>query len=150
MPGALQRRVCLPWGATTMGSTEDADMLALIAAAPELATPDDTDAFLDAMPIPELASMWRALQRLNRGDQASGMWAALMYFNRLSHRRPDRARDLAREVLRAETDKPTVTPLNDQLMLALLYAHGAEMIDRIESEAEHDVRLRGLLGGTHF
>ena len=35
-----------------MGSTEDADMLALIAAAPELATPDDTEIFLDAMPIP--------------------------------------------------------------------------------------------------
>ena len=38
-----------------MGSTEDAEMLALIAAAPELATPDDTEIFLDAMPIPELA-----------------------------------------------------------------------------------------------
>ena len=52
-----------------MGSTEDADMLALVAAAPELATPDDTEIFLDAMPIPELASMWGALQRLSRRDQ---------------------------------------------------------------------------------
>ena len=149
LPAASDGRLVSPWSAI-LSSTEDANVLAIIAAAPEPATPDDTDAFLDAMPIPELASMWRALQRLNRGDQASGMWAALMYFNRLSHRRPDRARDLAREVLRAETDKPTVTPLNDQLMLALLYAHGAEMIDRIESEAEHDVRLRRLLGGPHF
>ena len=30
-------------------------MLALVAAAPELATSDDTEIFLDAMPIPELA-----------------------------------------------------------------------------------------------
>ena len=52
-----------------MGSTEDADVLALIAAAPELATPDDTEVFLDAMPIPDLASMWCALQRLSRRDQ---------------------------------------------------------------------------------
>ena len=52
-----------------MGSTEDADMLALVAAAPELATSDDIEIFLDAMPIPELASMWGALQRLSRRDQ---------------------------------------------------------------------------------
>jgi hypothetical protein len=133
-----------------MSSTEDADMLALVAAAPELATSDDTEFFLDAMPIPELASMWGALQRLSRRDQTSGTWAALMYFNHLSKRRPDRALDLALEVLRAESDKPTVMQLNDKLMMALLYAHGAEMIDRIESEAEHDARLRWLLGGIHF
>ena len=52
-----------------MGSTEDADMLALIAEAPELATPDDTETFLDAMPVAELASMWGALQRLSRRDK---------------------------------------------------------------------------------
>jgi hypothetical protein len=39
-----------------MGSTEDATVLAVIAATPELATSDDTDGFLDAMPIPEFAS----------------------------------------------------------------------------------------------
>ena len=132
-----------------MGSIE-ANVLAVIAATSELATPDDTDGFLDAMPIPELASMWRALQRLSWRDQTSGTWAALMYFNHLSQRWPDRARDLALEVLRAESDKPTVMQLNDRFMLALLYAHGAEIIDRIESEAEHDVRLRWLLGGIHF
>ena len=118
-----------------MGSTEDADMLALVAAAPELATSDDIEIFLDAMPIPELASMWGALQRLSRRDQTSGTWAALMYFNRLSKRRPDRAFDLALEVLRAESDKPTVMQLNDKFMLALLYAHGAEMIDRMNRGA---------------
>jgi hypothetical protein len=69
-----------------MSSTEDADMLALVAAAPELATSDDTESFLDAMPIPELASMWGALQRLSRRDQTSGTWAALST-NHLSKRR---------------------------------------------------------------
>lgn len=132
-----------------MGSIEDANLLAVIAAASELATPDDADSFLDAIPLPELASMWRSLQRLSRSGQISGMWAVLMYFNRLSHRWPDRARDLAREVLRAEADKTAVMQLNDKLMLALHYVHGAEMIDRIESEAEHDLRLRQLLGRIH-
>ena len=45
-----------------MASIEDANVLAVIAATPELASPDDTDGFLDAMPISELASMWCALR----------------------------------------------------------------------------------------
>src|SRR4051812_48384916 len=88
-----------------MGSTEDAEVLALIAAAPEPGTPDDTDVFLNAMPIPDLASLWCVLQRLNRRDQTSGAWAAKLYFDRLPHDKPDRALDLALEVLRAESDK---------------------------------------------
>jgi uncharacterized protein DUF6869 len=150
MPGALQRRVCLPWGATTMGSTEDADMLALIAAAPELATPDETEVLLDAMPISELASMWGALQRLSRRDQTSVTWSAILYFDHLPHKRPDRALDLALEVLRSEPDKPTVMQLNDKFMLSLLYAHGAAVIGRIETEAKQNAGLRWLLGGMHF
>jgi hypothetical protein len=133
-----------------MGSTEDADTLALIAAAPELATPDDTDAFLNAMPIPELASMWGALQRLSRRDQTAGAWAAKLYFDHLPHQWPDRALDLAIEVLRTESDKPTVMQLNDKFLLSLLYAQGATIVDRIETEAEHNARLRWLLGGIHF
>ena len=133
-----------------MGSTEDADMLALIAAAPELATPDDTEAFLDAMPISELASMWGALQRLSRRDQTGAAWSALLYFDHLPHKRPDRAFDLALEVLRSEQDKPTVMQLNDKFMLSLLYAHGAAVIERIEAEAKHNAALRWLLGGIHF
>ena len=35
-----------------MGSTRDAEVLALIAAAPELGTPDETDHFLNAMQFP--------------------------------------------------------------------------------------------------
>jgi len=133
-----------------MGSTEDAKALAIVAAAPELSTPDDTDAFLNAMPVTELASMWCALQRLSRRDQTPGAWAAKLYFDHLPHRWPDRALDLVLEVLRTESDKPTVMQLNDKFMLSLFYAHGATVIDRIESEAEHNARLRWLLGGTHF
>jgi len=128
---------------------EDAKVLAVIAATSELATPDDADGFLDALPIPELASVWRALQRLGLCDQVSGVWAVLMYFNRLSHRWSDRARDLAREALRAETGEPMAIQSNDKLMLALLYAHDAEVVDRIESEAEHDLILPQLLGRIH-
>ena len=150
MPGALPRRVCLPWSAMAMGSTEDADMLALIAAAPELATPDDTEVLLDAMPISELASMWGAVQRLSRRDRTGATWSAFLYFDHLPHKRPDRALDLALEVLGSEPDKPTVMQLNDKFMLSLLYAHGAAVIGRIESEAKQNAGLRWLLGGMHF
>ena len=133
-----------------MGSTEDADMLALIAAAPELATPDDTETFLDAMPVAELASMWGALQRLSRRDKTGAAWSAFLYFEHLPHKQPDRAFDLALEVLRSESDKPTVMQLNDKFMLSLLYAHGAAVIGRIESEAKQNAGLRWLLGGIYF
>jgi hypothetical protein len=150
MPDARERRVCLPWSAMIMGSTEDADMLSLIAAAPEPATPDDTETFLDAMPMSELASMWGAVQRLSRRDQTSATWSAILYFDHLPHKRPDRALDLALEVLRSESDKPTVMQLNNKFMLSLFYAHGAAVIGRIETEAKQNARLRWLLGGIHF
>jgi Family of unknown function (DUF6869) len=133
-----------------MGSTEDANVLASIVAAPELASPDDTDAFLNAMPIPELASMWCALQRLSRRDQTSGIWAAILYFDHLPHNWPDRALDLALEVLRSEPDKPTVMQLNDKYMPSLMYAHGANVIGRIEAEVRQNAGLRWLIGGIHF
>ena len=61
-----------------MGSSEDAKALAVIAAAPELATPEETEAFLNAMPIGELASLWCVVQCLSRRDQTGGAWAAIM------------------------------------------------------------------------
>jgi hypothetical protein len=131
-----------------MSSTERADALALNAAVPELTIPEDTETFLDAMPVPELASIWRILQRSSRRDQTSAAWAALMYFSRLSKRRPDRVLDLALEILRAESDKPTVMRLNDTFMPALIDAHGTEMIDRIAREASTNERFRDLLGGV--
>jgi hypothetical protein len=133
-----------------MGSTEDAKLLAVVAAVPDLATPDDTDAFLNAMPVTELASMWCALQRLSRRDQTGGAWAAILYFDHLPHNWPDRALDLAFEVLRSESDKPTVMQLNDKFMPSLMYAHGADVIGRIETEVRQNARLRWLIGGIHF
>jgi hypothetical protein len=133
-----------------MGSIEDAKVVAIIAAAPELQTPDDTDAFLNAVPVAELASMWGALQRLSRRDQTGGAWAAKLYFDHLPHKLPQRAFELVLEVLRSEADKATVMQLNNKMMPALLYWHGAEMIDGIESEAENNARLRWLIGGIHF
>jgi hypothetical protein len=133
-----------------MRSTEDAKVLAAIAAAPELGTPDQTDAFLDAMPVAELASMWCVLQRLRRRDQTCGAWAAKLYFDHLPRRQPDRTLDAALEVLRAETDKPTVMELNDKFMPTLIYAQGASVIARIETEAMHNARPRWLVGGIYF
>ena len=58
------------------------------------------------------------------------------YFDRLPHDAPDRALDLALEVLRTESDKPTLMQLNDKFMLSLLYAHGDAVIDRIEARGK--------------
>jgi hypothetical protein len=132
-----------------MGLTDDAGLLEVIAAAPQLQTPDETEAFLDPMPLGELASMWCVLQRVSRRDQVGSIWALKLYFDRLPHRRPQQALDLVLEVLKSEADKPTVMQLNDKFLLSLLYAHGEEVIARIEHEAGHNDRLRWLLGGVH-
>ncbi|QIO31575.1 DUF6869 domain-containing protein [Bradyrhizobium sp. 1(2017)] len=132
-----------------MGLTDDTGPLEVIAAAPQLRTPDETEAFLDPMPISELASMWCALQRVSRRDQAGSVWALKLYFDRLPHRRPQQALDLVLEVLEVEADKPTVMQLNDKFLLSLLHAHGEAVIARIEHEAVHHDRLRWLLGGVH-
>lgn len=132
-----------------MASTDDTGLLEVIAAAPQLQTPDQTEAFLDPMPVGELASMWCALQRVSRRDQVGSVWALKLYFDHLPHRRPQQALDLVLEVLRTEADKPSVMQLNDKFLLSLLYAHGAEVIGRIEHEAGHNDRLRWLLGGVH-
>src|SRR5512139_516384 len=132
-----------------MGLSEDASLLQTIAAAPQLRTPDETEAFLDTLSLGELASMWCALQRVSRRDQAGSIWAAKLYFDHLPHRRPQAALDLILEVLKTEADKPTVMQLNEKFLLALLYAHGNEVIARIEHEAGYSARLRWLLGGVH-
>ncbi|OAF19008.1 MULTISPECIES: DUF6869 domain-containing protein [Bradyrhizobium] len=133
-----------------MGLTDNATLLEAIAAVPQLRTPDETEAFLDPMPLGELASMWCALQRVSRRDQVGSIWAIKLYFDHLPHRRPQGALDLVLEVLKTEADKQTVMQLNDKFLLALFYAHGAEVIARIEQEAERNARLRWLLGGVHF
>jgi hypothetical protein len=140
-------------GARKMDSTEDAKVLALVAAALELSKPqiaDNVDTFLDAMPIPELASMWGVLQRLSRREQTGSAFAAKLCLGHLPRKNPDRALDLALEVLRSEIDKRTVMELSEELMPLLIYAHGDEVIERIEAEAEHNEKLRWLLGGIHF
>ncbi len=133
-----------------MGLTEDIALLETVAASPQMRTPDATEAFLDSLPLGELASMWSALQRVSRRDQSGSVWAIKMFFDHLPHRRPQSALDLVLEVLKTETDKPTVMQLNDKFLLSLLYAHGKEVIARIEHEAVHNDRLRWLLGGVHF
>jgi len=131
-----------------MGPTKEA--LEIIAGAPELDTPEATEAFLNAMPIGELASIWSAAQCLSRRDQTGGAWSAILYFDRLPHDAPDRAVDLALEVLRTETDKLTVMQLNDKFMLSLIYANGDKVMERIEREAKNNAKLRWLLGGVNF
>jgi hypothetical protein len=133
-----------------MGSTEDAKMLAVIAAAGPLMTPGDSGAFLNAMPVTELASLWAVLQRLSRRDQTGGYWIAKIYCDHLPHQNPDRALDLALEVLRSETDKATVMQLNDKLMLPLIDARGDVVMERIEAAAKDNARLRWLMGGVYL
>ncbi|MGX1317144.1 hypothetical protein AB7M17_000597 [Bradyrhizobium sp. USDA 377] len=132
-----------------MAPADNSGLLETVAAAPQLRTPDETEAFLDSLPLGELASMWCALQRVSRRDQAGSIWAIKLYFDHLPHRLPQAALDLVLEVLKTEADKSTVMQLNDKFLLALLYAHGPDVIARIEREAAHNDRLRWLLGGVH-
>lgn len=133
-----------------MLSPQDARLLKALAAKPELDTPDATEAFLDSVPLADLASTWCALQCVSRRDQTDGIFATRLYFDHLPHRRPQATLDLILDVLKTESDKPTVMQLNDKLMHALLYLHGDEVIGRIEHEARYNERLRWLLGGVHF
>ncbi len=130
-----------------MGSIEDQKVPGIVTAGPPLATPGGTGAFLDTVPAAELASMWSALQRLSRRDQIGDAWSAVLYFDHLPHQAPQRALDLVLEVLRIETDEPTVMQLNNRLLPALMHVHGDEVIDRIEAEARGNAKLRWLVGG---
>src|ERR1700752_1359049 len=133
-----------------MITTEDAKVLAVVTSEPELAGDDEANALFDTLPMSQLAAMWCALQRVSRRDQTGSVWAAKVYFDHLPSDQPDRALDLALEVLATEQDKPTVMLLNDKLMLSLMFTHGAEMIDRVEAAAHDNARLRWLLGGIQF
>jgi hypothetical protein len=133
-----------------MATTEDAKILAVVTSVPELAGDEEANAFFDALPISQLASMWCALQRVSRRDQSSSLWAAKVYFDHLPGDQPDRALELVFAVLASEQDKPTVMLLNDKLMLSLMFARGPEVIDRVEMEARDNAKLRWLLGGVRF
>lgn len=129
---------------------EDANILAVVTSAPELAGDEEANALFDSLSISHLASLWCALQRVSRRDQTGSVWAAKVYFDHLPGDQPDRALDLALEVLASEQDKQTVMLLNEKLMLSLMYAHGTEMIDRVEAAARDNAKLRWLLGGICF
>ena len=113
-------------------------------------TPDETQKTFDAMPVGELASLWCALQRVGLRDQTEGTWAATLYFDRLPHDQPGRALDVVLAVLATEADKSVVMELNGRLMIALVNAHAASVVDRIEAEARRNPRLRWLLGGAYW
>jgi hypothetical protein len=124
--------------------------LAIVAAVPVRRTADDTEAFFNAMPVAELASLWCSLQRLSRRDQVDGAWTAKLYFDHLPYKLPERAFALMLEVLRSEADKATVMQLNDKLMPALMYWHGRDVIGSIETAAKNNPKLRWLIGGIHL
>lgn len=133
-----------------MVTAEDANVLASVSSISELSGDEEANALFDALPIPQLAMMWCALQRISRRDQTGSVWAAKVYFDHLPNDQPDRALDLVLEVLATEQDKPTVMLLNDKLMLSLMFTHGAEVIDRVETAARDNSKLRWLLGGVRF
>ncbi len=133
-----------------MVTAQDGKVLSVVTSVPEMTGDEEANAFFDALPMPQLATIWCALQRVSRRDQTGSVWAAKVYFDHLPHDQPDRALDLVLEVLVAETDKATVMQLNDKLMLSLMFTHGAEMIDRVEAAARNNAKLRWLLGGVRF
>ena len=133
-----------------MVTAQDAKVLAVVTSVPEATGDEEANAFFDALPMAQLATIWGALQRVSRRDQTGSVWAAKVYFDHLPGEQPDRALDLVLEVLASEQDKPTVMLLNDKLMLSLMFAHGVEVIDRVEAAARDNAKLRWLLGGIRF
>ncbi len=102
------------------------------------------------MPVAEIASLWRALQGVGLRDKTEGTWVTFHYFDALPHEQPERALDLILEVLRTESDIPVLLQLGDKLVPALLYRHGATLIDRLEQEASDNGQLRWLLGCASY
>ena len=117
---------------------------------PGAETPDEQQSIFDAIPMAELADLWRALQYAGYRDRTEGMWTTFRYFDSLPHQQPERALDLILEVLRRETDVPVLLQLGDKFTPALIYAHGEKLIGRLEREAKHNARLRWLLDCVYY
>jgi len=115
---------------------------------PGAETPEEQTKLFDAMPLTELADTWRALQQVGLRDKTEGTWATFHYFDALPHRLPERALNLALEILRRETDTAVVMELGDKFVPALMIAHGSALIDRLEREAPDNPQLRWLLGSV--
>ncbi len=114
---------------------------------PGAQTPEERKAF-DAMLLADFADAWRALQQVGLRDKTEGTWAAFHYFDQLPQQQPERALDLILEILKRETDTATLMQLGDKFTPALMIAHGARLIDRLEREAAGNARLRWLLGSV--
>jgi hypothetical protein len=117
---------------------------------PGAQTPDGQPKIFDAMPIAELADIWRVLQHAGYRDRTEGMWTTFRYFDSLPHRQPERALDLILEVLQRESDVPVLLQLGDKFTPALIYAHGEKLIGRLEREAKDNARLRWLLDCVYY
>ncbi len=124
----------------------DNAMAAATMAVPGPGAPDDAHAAFDAMPIAELAARWRMVQFVSVKAQTEATWTATRYFSSLPHQSPVRAYDMVLAVLAAETDMSVRLRLDD-VMSTLIHAHGAKLVDRIESDAAGNAALRWLLGG---
>jgi len=117
---------------------------------PGATTPDEQRKVFDAMPVAEIATLWRALQRVGLRDKTEGTWACFHYFDSLPHQQPERALDLILEVLNTESEVPVLLQLGDKFTPALMYKHGSALIDRLEREAAGNTQLRWLLGSVLY
>jgi hypothetical protein len=104
----------------------------------------------DAMPMQELAGLWCSLQYLGLRDQTPEVWNNILYFDSLPHDAPERAFEMVLTVLRSEAHKSVKMELNAKLMAALVYVHGARLLDEIEAQARGNPHLRWLLGGAYW
>jgi hypothetical protein len=112
--------------------------------------PEQQVKLFDAMPMAELADTWRALQQVGLRDKTDGTWVAFHYFDSLPHRQPERALDLILEVLKREADTAVLMQIGDKFAPALMIAHGASIIERLEREAANNPQLRWLLGSVYW
>jgi hypothetical protein len=122
-------------------------------AAPGPAIPEARKAALDALPVEELAELWRRLQHVAIRDRTDEVWDDIRYFEHLPRDDPDRAYDLVLGVLAQEagaTDRSVLIQLGSKFLASLVHRHGDRLIDRIERDAPTHAGLRWLLGSAYW
>ncbi len=114
------------------------------------AAPAELGKRLDALSAAALAGEWIGLQYVGLKETTEASAIAAHYFALLPHDQPERAFALVLAVLASEAHKSVKLYVKTAMMDTLVNAHGARLIDEIETEAVCNPRLRWLLGGAYW
>jgi hypothetical protein len=116
----------------------------------EAARPEDYGKVFDhvrnAMSVPELAMLWRALQHVGVRDDTPETWPVRAAFDALWFEDAERSYTMILEVLRTEPDRRVLRALAERPFVELLDRHWDWAAPRVAAEAPRNAGLRWLLG----